>query len=280
MAGLALNGAQPDTALASKRPTPIHRGALHNWLQNWQSKIYNQLSFMDPAHIAALLEPFLPGSQRLTGADLERISMYIDILLRWNARVNLTAIRDPEQIVTRHFGESLFTARHLFPNREDATAGAISQACGQHAVHPVTQLRVADVGSGAGFPGMPAKIWSPQIELTLIESNHKKAAFLREAARCLRLTDINVQIARAETLPAGSFDVVTLRAVECFESILPQAAELVAPSGRLALLIGSSQVTQTQTLLERSSFIQVQRSIPVIPIPRSTDRILAIVPRR
>ena len=73
---------------------------------------------MDPSRISALLEPFFgpPGDRRLSTDDLDKISTYIDLLLRWNARINLTAIRDPEQIVPRHFGESLFMARHLFPN--------------------------------------------------------------------------------------------------------------------------------------------------------------------
>ena len=68
---------------------------------------------MDTARIAALLEPFL--LQPLPDAALEQISTYIDLLRRWNARINLTAVRSPEAIVTRHFGESFFLARHLFP---------------------------------------------------------------------------------------------------------------------------------------------------------------------
>src|SRR5208283_5398129 len=72
---------------------------------------------MDTARIAELLQPFLGPAedQRLTANDLFNISIYIDLLLRWNARINLTAIRQPEEIVTRHFGESLFAARQLFP---------------------------------------------------------------------------------------------------------------------------------------------------------------------
>src|SRR6266851_4843730 len=68
---------------------------------------------MDTARIAALLEPFLEPT--LPPSQLDQISTYIDLLLRWNARINLTAIRDPDEIVTRHFGESFFLARHLFP---------------------------------------------------------------------------------------------------------------------------------------------------------------------
>ena len=86
---------------------------------------------MDPARIAELLEPFLnPASDqrlttndyRLTTNDLDKISTYIDLLLRWNARINLTAIRDPDEIVQRHFGESFFLARHLFPTKKQPEA--------------------------------------------------------------------------------------------------------------------------------------------------------------
>jgi 16S rRNA (guanine527-N7)-methyltransferase len=229
---------------------------------------------MDTARIAELLEPFLcapvdlPGSPEparanaapavLSPTQLQHISTYIDILVRWNARVNLTAIRDPEDIVTRHFGESLFAARHLLPSVSSASS----------VVKSVNSI--ADIGSGAGFPGLPLKLWSPDITLTLIESNHKKAAFLREVARALTLTDVNIQIARAETLTGTTFNTVTLRAVERFEAILPTAARLVAPSGRLALLISSAQQDQA-----RSTLPDLTWSSPA-PIPHSRSRILLI----
>jgi 16S rRNA (guanine527-N7)-methyltransferase len=202
----------------------------------------------------------------LSPAQLHHISTYIDMLLRWNARVNLTAIRDPEEIVTRHFGESLFAARHLFPSSSSSMPSSVSS------VSSVVKSpnSIADVGSGAGFPGLPLKIWAPEISLTLIESNHKKAAFLREVARALTLTDIDIQNTRAETLRLSAFDVVTLRAVERFEAILPAAAGLVIPTGRLALLIGSAQQDQARTSLPQFSW-----SIP-IPVPNSHSRILLI----
>jgi 16S rRNA (guanine527-N7)-methyltransferase len=131
-------------------------------------------------------------------------------------------------------------------------------------------VTVADVGSGPGFPGIPIKLWAPEVSLTLIESNHKKATFLRELTRTLRLTDVNIQKTRAEALTGISFDVVTLRAVERFESILPTAARLVKPGGRLALLIGESQLTQAQ-----SSLPSLDWSVPM-PIPHSGSRILVV----
>jgi 16S rRNA (guanine527-N7)-methyltransferase len=211
---------------------------------------------MDSVRISALLEPFLASP--LSPLQLQQISTYIDILLRWNARINLTAIRSEEEIVTRHFGESLFLARHVFP---DGRAQALKPA------------RVLDIGSGAGFPALPLKIYSPQIHLTMIESNQKKSTFLREVARALTLTDINVMAERAEALAATpSFprsEVVTFRAVENFDQTLKQAAALLAPHGTMALLIGASQLEGLAQVPKLSW------SIPV-PIPNSEARVLSI----
>ncbi len=202
----------------------------------------------------------------MSQAQLQHISTYIDILLRWNARINLTAIRDPEEIVTRHFGESLFAARHLFPR--SASASSASSAVKAFDVD-AAEARVADLGSGAGFPGIPIKLWAPNIALTLIESNQKKAIFLREVARALTLTDIDIQNARAQAI-TQTFDVVTLRAVERFAEILPLAARLLAPTARLALLIGSSQLNDA-----RSASPALSWQDP-IPVPESKSRLLLI----
>jgi 16S rRNA (guanine(527)-N(7))-methyltransferase RsmG len=268
---------------------------------------------VDTPRIAALLEPFL--EQSLRSSQLDQISIYIDLLLRWNARINLTAIRHPEEIVTRHFGESFFLARHLFPKsvgsassvartllsanadstqlpvtsqlsnpchpeRSQATSEAIgsakSKACPELAEgdpYPSTAPHVLDIGSGAGFPALPLKLWAPHIRLTLIESNHKKAAFLREVARALTLTDIDVISDRAEVLAARPdfprAEVVTLRAVEHFAAILPQAVTLMAPSATLALLIGATQIPHLTTLT-------ALKWCPQIPVPQSHTRVLSI----
>jgi len=224
---------------------------------------------MDPVHIAELLAPFLESCHSeensdeepavLTSAQLRHISTYIDLLLRWNARINLTSVRDSDEIVTRHFGESLFAARRLFPVPPVPPVSSV-----------VKGVSVADLGSGAGFPGLPIKLWARDISLTLIESNHKKAAFLREVIRTLTLTDVNVFPARAEALADVSFDVVALRAVERFDTILPIAASLVAPGGRLALLIASSQLPQAHLRLPAFGW-----SEPV-PIPLSHSRSLLV----
>jgi 16S rRNA (guanine527-N7)-methyltransferase len=239
---------------------------------------------MDTARIAALLEPFLEPS--LPESQLDQISIYIDLLLRWNARINLTAIRHPEEIVTRHFGESFFLARHHFPKpshpeRSEGPAFCLASRPGgvsgstAHCPLPTAHgtPRVLDIGSGAGFPALPLKLWAPHIHLTLVESNHKKAAFLREVARALTLTNINVITDRAEVLAAlPGFprpDIVTLRAVERFDTILPQAVTFLAPSATLALLIGAAQIPHLTTLTT------LKWHSP-IPVPQSHTRVLSI----
>ena len=185
--------------------------------------------------VAALLRPFIDD---LTPSQLNQVSVYIDLLLRWNAKMNLTAIRDPESIVTRHFGESFFLSRIL-------TEKGIGPAA-----------KIIDVGSGAGFPGIPLKIARPTVALSLVEAQQRKAVFLREVLRALNL-DAEVNNSRAENMARmrpASADVVTLRAVEKFETILPVAAGLVNQTGKLAVLIGRPQVTQAQNLLKNWVF--------------------------
>jgi 16S rRNA (guanine527-N7)-methyltransferase len=237
---------------------------------------------MDTTRIAELLQPFLaPAVPSLE--QLENISTYIDLLLRWNTRINLTAIRKEEEIVTRHFGESLFAARHLFPSQitwgqPPPAAQAERRSVLANHVHSISQPgtpappseTLIDIGSGAGFPGLPIKIWAPQIHLTLIESNQKKATFLREVARTLTLTDINVFPGRAENYPNSPADVVTLRAVERFETILPVATRLVGPTGRLALLISESQLTRAHDLTSGFKWAAPVR------IPLSSSRVLVV----
>lgn len=221
---------------------------------------------MDPARIAALLTPYM--SHPLSGEQVAQLSTYLDLLLRWNARVNLTAVRDEESIVTRHFGESLFAASYLFPFTPLSSVAAANPALDAASQSPA----VLDIGSGAGFPGIPIRIWVPHLRLTLIESNHKKVAFLREVCRSIRLMNVNVFEGRAEDFPAAG-DLVTLRAVERFQEILPVAARLVSPGGRLALLIGSGQ---TDAALDLPGFSWEHAR----PTPGSRERVVLVGTRQ
>jgi 16S rRNA (guanine527-N7)-methyltransferase len=236
-----------------------------------------KLTGVDPVRIAELLAPFLqspPGPPAsLNGAQLEQVSVYLDLLLRWNARINLTAVRDPESIVTRHFGESFFAARQVLKKQEAGgrrqEAGRKQEAVGRTQEAGGEQGRAIDLGSGAGFPGLPLKIFAPGLALTLIESSQKKAVFLKEAVRTLALTGVDVFAGRAEDF-AATADLVTLRAVERYESALGTAARLVAPGGRLALLIGSPQAARTPQLLAGFGW-----QAPVA-IPQSSARVLLV----
>jgi len=226
---------------------------------------------VETSRIAALLAPFLAGDG-LSPLQLAQVSSYLDVLLRWNARMNLTAVRQLEEIITRHFGESFFAAAHLYP---------------PHQVPQPENPQLIDVGSGAGFPGLPIKLFAPSLALTLVESNHRKATFLREVVRALALGDVEILAARLEALlprhphqppaisqkPSATHLTVTLRAVEHFETILPIAARLLTESvasGRLALLIGAAQAARARQLLP--NFVW---SDPA-PIPQSASRILLI----
>ncbi len=205
---------------------------------------------MDPARIAELLRPYVVEAP--SPALLEQLQRYLDLLLRWNARINLTAVCDPEQMVTRHFGESLFAARVLLDGLrvEQALRPASNRSNGWDGLQPGNDSvrTLADVGSGAGFPGIPIKLFAPKIAVTLIESQNKKATFLREAVRILGLDSAEVFCGRAEQW-GKTADLVTLRAVEQFERALTAAARLVGAGGTLCLLIGAGQVPTAQGIL-------------------------------
>jgi 16S rRNA (guanine527-N7)-methyltransferase len=203
---------------------------------------------MTATEISEALAPFLGSDAELSPDQIHSIRSYLDLLLKWNSRINLTAIREPKLIVTRHFGESFFAARHL----------------------PVSSGETAiDIGSGAGFPGLALKIWHDGLKLSLIESSQRKATFLREAVRALGLENVDVLISRAEELTAQA-DLVTLRAVENFDRILPVMRNMTKPRGRIALLIGSAQVATAKSVLANVDWESA------LPMPCSQSRILLI----
>src|ERR1700733_11739527 len=187
--------------------------------------------------IATLLSPYLTEFQPNL---LAQLSSYLDLLLKWNARTNLTAIREPEEIVRRHFGESLFAARHI----------------------PVETKTLLDFGSGAGFPGLPIAVLRPKIQVTLAESQNKKSTFLREAVRTLGLQNVEIWPSRVESIPPNRlFNVVALRAVDEMATALPAARARITPGGQLLLLTTAAQASAGGTS---------------IPLPNSKTGILHI----
>jgi 16S rRNA (guanine527-N7)-methyltransferase len=160
--------------------------------------------------IASLLENCqLPVSEALAG----QLALYLDLLLKWNARTNLTAIRTPEEMVRRHFADSLFCAARI--------------AASAHTL--------LDFGSGGGFPGIPVALARPELAVTLAESQGKKASFLREAVRSLGIGS-EVWPQRVEAMEPGRvFDAVTLRAVDGMAEACRAAAARVATGGQMLI---------------------------------------------
>jgi 16S rRNA (guanine527-N7)-methyltransferase len=181
----------------------------------------------------------------------ERFEDYLGLLMRWNARINLTAIRDEEGILTRHFVESIACARAL----------------------PAGIGTLLDFGSGAGFPGVPIALCRPEIAVTLAESQGKKAAFLQEAVRVLGLAT-KVYAGRAELLKAR-FDCVVLRAVDRMPQAVRAASKLASPEGRVLVMATKGELEQFEGLCgqEFSRF-------EAYPLAGSATGVLAIAHRR
>jgi 16S rRNA (guanine527-N7)-methyltransferase len=190
------------------------------------------------------------GLQPLSDEQGWRFQKYCALLLRWNARTNLTAIRDQEGILSRHFVESIACAQNL--------PGGIST--------------LLDFGSGAGFPGLPIAVCRPEIAVTLAESQGKKAAFLREVVRVLDLS-VTVHSGRAEALP-DQFDCVTLRAVDRMPEAVRSGILLLRPGGWLALMTTESELPQLQEALGGSVSWQ-----DAVSLPGAGQRVLGLAKR-
>ena len=170
------------------------------------------------------MEPIVVLTQKLAdglaairldvSADAQaKLLAYLDLLARWNRTYNLTAVRDPEEMVSRHLLDSL-------------------------AVLPLVRgTTLADLGSGAGLPGIPLAIARPALQVTLIESNGKKARFLRESVRSLPLANVRVEQSRVQDA-TGKFDTVTARAFASLADMLAWGGHLLANDGRWLALKG------------------------------------------
>ena len=202
---------------------------------------------MSCVRLNQLLTEFSRSS--LTPAQCEQFAAYLALLQKWNAKTNLTAIRDEQGILSRHFLESILCASHL----------------------PAGIQTLLDFGSGAGFPGIPIALMRPEIAVTLAESQNKKAAFLREAVRTLDL-NTKVHSARAEELQQ-KFDCVTLRAVDNMPAAIPAAINRIAPNGWLAILTTHAETATNQQIADLAAKFDWQ---PYAPLQTGTDRILLL----
>ena len=176
---------------------------------------------IDQARLGQLISPF---GIALAPWQASTLLIYLDLLLHLNQRINLTAIRRPEECVTRHFGESLYLAKWV------SLSG-----------------RLLDVGSGAGFPGLALKLAAPELAVTLLEPVAKKRAFLKEVARACELDRVEVRGERLRVFlrlsPLPRFDLVTARAVGELEELAKDSARCLAPGGRLCLWLSHRQAS-------------------------------------
>jgi 16S rRNA (guanine527-N7)-methyltransferase len=154
----------------------------------------------------------------------DSIRVYINLLLRWNQRLSLTTVTSPSEILRFHIGESI-------------AAIPIAKA---------TEGRLADVGSGAGFPGIPLALLAPHLEVSLIESSVKKATFLAEALRELRLGNARTLRARYEEIdiPRHGFDFICARALGQYETLLSWSTRALSTKGRVILWLGSEDAAK------------------------------------
>jgi len=189
----------------------------------------------------------------LAPALAEPLLAYLALLDRWNRTYNLTAIRDPREMVPRHLLDSL-------------------------AMHPYVQAgTLADLGTGAGLPGIPLAIAQPALQVTLVESNGKKARFLREALRTLGLDNARVAEARIEALDRpGAFDAITARALATLPLILELGGDLLAPGGTLLAMKGAVPIDEIAAL---PAGWQVERIEPLQVPGLAAERHLVVVGR-
>ena len=157
---------------------------------------------------------------------------YLALLLRWNRTYNLTAVRDPREMVTKHLLDSLAMHPHVDGLARDGGA-------------------LADLGTGAGLPGIPLAIAKPGLRVTLVESAGKKARFMREAVRHLKLADVQVAESRIEALDMpGAFDAITARALATLPLLVEWGGPLLKPDGRLLAMKGVEPAEEIAALPE------------------------------
>jgi 16S rRNA (guanine527-N7)-methyltransferase len=199
----------------------------------------------DPVDAVNLLERGTRAlSLDLSPEQIEQFLVYLALLLKWNRKMNLTALRTPAEIISRHFLDSLLLLPHL----------------------PET-ARLLDIGSGAGFPGLPLKIVRPGLTIDLVEATAKKASFLKEAVRRLGLSGINVIPVFLGKEPAAlppevSWDFFVSRGVK-LEAVLRAVKPFWGPSQRLLLMKGPDWREEIEKLgpLLKKHQVGVERTV-------------------
>jgi 16S rRNA (guanine527-N7)-methyltransferase len=190
----------------------------------------------------------------LPAAAQQRLVQYLALLAKWNRTYNLTAIREPSKLVSHHLLDSLAVLPHL------------------------SGTSLADVGSGAGLPGIPLAVARPDWRVVLLDSNHKKAAFLRQAVLELHLDNVQVMSDRAEKWqPAQRFDCVISRAFSDLPGFVEVAHHLCAPTGRLLAMKG---IYPDEELAQLGAEAELERAIALrVPGLRAERHLVILRPR-
>ncbi|MBN1219592.1 MAG: 16S rRNA (guanine(527)-N(7))-methyltransferase RsmG [Anaerolineae bacterium] len=200
----------------------------------------------------------------LTAAQLNYFDQYRRELIAWNQKVNLTRIIEPQEIVVKHFLDSL----SVYPVLSDLPPG----------------FSVIDVGSGAGFPGLPLKIALPELRLTLLESTGKKTAFLRHIIESLNLIGVTVLTARAEEAgrqPAhrGQYDVAVARAVAALPTLAEYTLPLVKVGGRVIVQKGQHPAKEVKEATNAVGVLggRLKQVLPVAVPGLAAERHLVVI---
>ena len=186
-----------------------------------------------------------------------RMLQYLALIRKWNQVHNLTAVREPEAMLVRHLLDSLAILPHV--------AGP----------------RIADVGSGAGLPGIPLALARPEWRVTLVETNHKKTAFLQQARIELDLKNVEVMTERVENFhPVDGFDVVISRAFSDLADFAGLAGHLCAPGNGGGRLVAMKGVYPHEELAQLPAQFMVEKILPVTVPGLEAERHLVLIKQR
>jgi len=213
---------------------------------------------MDAAAILDLRPELLAGAQALglaLGArQADQLLDYLSLIAKWNKVYNLTAVRDPREMLTHHLLDSLAV---VAPLRRETTGWPAVPPC-TSAATPPARLRLLDVGSGAGLPGVVIAICCPDIAVHCVDAVAKKAAFIQQAAATVGAANLHAVHERAESLP-GPFDVITSRAFASLADFVALSAQALAPGGLWLAMKGKHPADEVAALPATVSVFHVEQ---------------------
>lgn len=205
---------------------------------------------MEMLDLDALAREFADYQLQVSRPQLVQVRSYLQLLLRWNERVNLTGLRAPRRIVRELFCESMYLSRVLR-----------------------LEGRLLDVGSGAGFPGLALKLACPHLRVALVEASQRKCAFLKEVVRRLQLSEVFVFCGRFDRHckdKFGMFDLATTRAVAMDSNMFRMVRSLLVPGGEFVYFCSAGVVRRTVSFASGFEWLEP------VPIPYTRGRVILI----